>query len=92
MSEPIKVGDLVIVVGDIKCRCNFPSRYFGLVFRVSRIKRYFMTYCQLCKGDVGEATLCFEDGEDSGFATYRLKRIPPLEELDDVKQDEEITA
>jgi hypothetical protein len=41
----------------------------------------------------------FEDNNDAwfkgstiAFDLYRLKRIPPLDELDDVKQDEEIHA
>lgn len=92
MSEPIKVGDLVMVVKPPPCGC---TRTVGWIFTVQSFGRW-TGYCNSCKSGYPISVMA-ESGIPWVLNTYafsldRLKRIPPLSELDDVKQDEEITA
>lgn len=87
MSEPIKVGDLVQIVRPTTC-CG-DENATGLVFVVQAISvTDWWCECGASGDDCVHAM--HQDGECVELS--RLKRIPPLSELDDVKQDEEITA
>lgn len=88
MSEPIKRGDLVMVIRDC---CG---RYLGDTFTVAESRVGFgNVYCDFCRTYHPYGTLFFRrNGTRRGYPVDWLKRIPPLFELDDVKQDEEIHA
>ena len=86
MDKPISVGDLVQVVKPRVC-CGDASG-LGKVFKVGGFHTgSFCMACGIVAVDVAEIAGDFRSCEIS-----RLKRIPPLEELDDLKRDEEITA
>ena len=93
MSEPIKVGDLVVVVLPNGCR-NCPDTSTGTVTTVREFRRYpGGSFCTRCDSSITdylyEAAFC-ENGKQYGL--HRLKRIPPLSELESEKRDERITA
>ena len=88
MSEPIKVGDLVMVFKPNHCGC---SRSVGLVFRVKYIDRSKRSnWCVHC-GHNYAAEDQANDGE-FGAQLWRLKRIPPLSELESEKREDELHA
>jgi hypothetical protein len=89
MSEPIQVGDLVVIVG---MGCPHGIEELGRVFRVGEVVHEH-TLCQICHKRHG-LNWCVVDpaDDDLAYPFSWLKRIPPLSELDDVKHDEEITA
>jgi len=95
MSEPISVGDLVYVARPRKCGC---THNLGLVFRVAKL-------LQVLEGEMGKCRGCGERyrakggswmarGNEMNYAIglFRLRRIPPLSELEGEKRDEEIVA
>lgn len=95
MSEPIKVGDLVVAVRGCP-GCGFR---LGMHFQVSRIRTPraeklggFM--CQVCGWlKVAPDEPCAEGYDANGALPIAwLKRIPPLEELEGEKRREEIEA
>ena len=90
MSEPIKVGDLVIVLRPSMC-CPQEKPHIGRIFTVSSFETLNATPCERC-GDKSTITVAIEPGSYKGYDIRRLKRIPPIAELGDVKRDEEITA
>ena len=84
----IQVGDLVQVV---KVRDCCPERTaWGLIFRVAEITGteglWRCCYCDKIEGKQPAAW----DSNGGGAELYRLKRIPPLEELEGTKTDEPI--
>lgn len=97
MAEPIKVGDLVMVVRGHSCVLEHKG---GIPFTVTGIKPAIGGgfRCRMCgtrniaSHEYIAAELSFHNHRDCGVPITWLKRIPPLGELDDVKQDEEITA
>lgn len=97
MSEPIKEGDLVAVVRPTPCCASTVG--MGSVYTVVHLGR-FSLQC-LCCGEVFEdetqAAQFFIEASPgktypTGHLISRLKRIPPLEELEGEKRDEEIAA
>ena len=86
MSEPIKVGDLVMVVKLRKCGHG----RFGATYTAKELMTT-VWHCVDCKVVFPpEPGLITEEGGFTPF--WRVRRIPPIGELDDVKRDEEITA
>jgi hypothetical protein len=85
MSEPIKTGDLVVVIKPTPCGCKDSLGWTGCVERLGRFK----ARCSFCGAVWESASMLLM----SSYYIHvsRVLRIPPLEELDDVKQDEEIT-
>jgi hypothetical protein len=88
MSEPIKVGDLVVVVRGHVCD-------LGIVFAVARVETttdYW--HCAACGyvGDVTTETWAFLGKGVDGSPLSWLRRIPPLAELGEVEHDESIPA
>ncbi len=97
MDKPIGVGDLVQVVfppRNHECNC------LGAVFKVTRIRKntdriklgkVYKTLCRWC-GYTGSAsttkTILVAEGGKSVVALSRLKRIPPLSELEGVRTEE----
>lgn len=91
MSEPIKVGDLVQIVRGCQ------PEYFGFTFRVRELVHRTIDECMFCSrphiGIYAIAEERFGSKRELGKAPLEtLKRIPPLDELNDVKRDEELTA
>lgn len=88
MSEPIKAGDLVYCA---KTCCEAQRvKHLGKIRRVLRVEPGD-TECQHC-GAADTGLHGFSATSKHGSPVWWLRRIPPIEELDDVKQDEEITA
>ena len=90
MSQEIKVGDLVQVM---RTCCGVFSGYVFTVteiFRPDGVRR-----CKKC-GFTSEAQWLFartgRRRNPKKVPLHWLKRIPPLEELDDVKHEEELHA
>jgi len=92
MSEPIKPGDLVVVVRP--SLCTGANEDVGRVFRVGAVcpGEGISKHCQSCGKSHEPLHMMYAEASDGWFPFARLKRIPPLSELDDVKRDEEITA
>ena len=88
----IKVGDLVMVVRlrSMPCKC-VSSKSLGLIFRVDSVHEWDNTKCHACGIRFDQpAVLCYPEQSISGFAKNRLKRIPPLNELEGEKEKKEI--
>jgi len=84
MSEPIKVGDLVIVAKPQTCCGN--SRTLGQVFRVTKIAMK-ASRCIFC-GRIAETA--FASGKRDGHDTklHRLRRIDPNCLADETEKEE----
>jgi hypothetical protein len=97
VSEPIKAGDLVMVVrkSDLH-QCSKPSNgKIGHIFVVHKVAPTRTGYirCALCDQRFEYNGLIATDLEaDRVYQLRRLKRIPPLSELEGEKRDEEIHA
>lgn len=93
MSEPIKEGDLVMVVRGHQCLFNrMAGKPFRAVLTTGR-----SCGCSVCAPSAkiytaGPAVVWPGELSTAFIPVEYLKRIPPLSELGDVKQDEEITA
>jgi hypothetical protein len=92
MSEPIKVGDLVVMVRGHECVYCVAG---GIPFVVTRFAPRLdkVWHCSKCCQDVAASkdAVNFRGGRPRIPISW-LKRIPPLEELDDVKESEELHA
>ena len=91
MSEPIKEGDLVVVVKPTQCCGN--TRPLGMIFRVKAIKpsRKAGMYCIYCLTTAPCYVVAWLPN-DKVIEVDRIKRIPDFPELADERHDEEITA
>jgi hypothetical protein len=95
MSEPIKAGDLVVIYRPTTHGCNGG---IGAFFKVAQIRprRSDLIKCSWCgwHGDrraVGDGNLVADGMPGArGIGTYRLKRIPPLSELEGEKHEEDL--
>ena len=87
MNKPISVGDLVVVVKASRCTCSFPSTY-GHVFVVRRIVST-KGICSACGALLPKELAAFDD-DRIGYGVHRLRRIPPLEELEGQRTEEKI--
>lgn len=89
MSEPIKVGDLVMVMRN---HCN--DHAVGTIFQVRSLLGDQFTYCPRCgsKGHFGELAELEFSGFHNRMPLSWLKRIPPLEELQTYRQTDETTV
>jgi hypothetical protein len=88
MSGAIGVGDLVAVVKPTPC-CGNPTAV-GWHFIVSGFRSNAPGQCMYC-GDFQHKMVA--DGHpECAFNIDRLKRIPPLDELERTKEEKEIDA
>lgn len=90
MSErPIQVGDLVVVVAAPPCGCD---ESIGRVYRVGALVMD-TSHCSVC-GLVMLRGLLVEDADYPRFGAYpwRVRRIPPLDELESKRTEEELHA
>jgi hypothetical protein len=86
MDRPISVGDLVQVV-----RWDCCAGILGEVFRVQIIRQSTpKARCTYCKAEQGSVLAVDSDKYMAPLAW--VKRIPPLEELDEVRTEDEVTA
>lgn len=89
MDDPIKVGDLVVVV---RSPCAHGDKELGRIFQVVAL-RFDCSHCRKCFHYTEHQWHCTDpEDETAGFPLASLKRIPPLDELESVKRDEEIHA
>lgn len=86
MSEPIKVGDLVVVVKPNECGC---STSLGHIFRVDHIQGG-PNRCGTCGTAFENPLDAWQQGSDWSAPVFSLKRIPPLGELEGAKQKEDL--
>lgn len=90
MSQ-IKVGDLVVVIRGH--RCFGADAVSGMVSVVDEVITGATYYCLRCNDPIPvDAAMKLPGLGDVAMPFSWIKRIPPLSELDDVKQDEELTA
>lgn len=90
MDKPISVGDLVQVVRT--CCTEYVSSEW--IFTVSEIyaERGVPRSCAYCRADLPIGDFACAGPGQWGHHLANLKRVPPLEELEGEKRDEEITA
>ena len=84
MSQ-IKVGDLVQVVRGVPCCGGFNK--LGVTFKVVRFLTLSGRICGWCGVTTTRNNAC-GSGMVSGYDVARLKRIPPLEELEGERTEE----
>ena len=87
MSEPIKPGDLVVVIRGSEC-CG-TAQTVGYIGRVISGARYPITRCPVCQTTHPSTNEWLLLSNDMVYTTRRLKRIPPLGELEGEKQKED---
>lgn len=92
MNKPISVGDLVVIVRPSACPSAPANDSLGYTFVVQQIAVEPGGSCAYCGGVHLHSATHFAVEGRNGWATYRLKRIPPLEELESEKRDEVIHA
>lgn len=87
MSE-IKVGDLCWIVKPMRC-CGSDSTV-GKIVRIIDGDTSPFTRCLICghREETGTQRLLCDD--DRSRLRYRLKRIPPLSELEGLKSEDEL--
>lgn len=91
MDKPIGVGDLVQVVKPRPCCPEFTRYAVGL--RVKRIFNSFGILCPYCRKDTGDVVAVeLEEYPNKAVELFRLKRIPPLDELETVRTEDEVPA
>lgn len=88
MSEPIKVGDLVIVTRS--CCAKFVEG--PTIYDVTAIREEPRARCSFCGGDVPGGPQGVGYRHRIGVPLSWLKKVPPLDELEGVKDREELTA
>ena len=85
-DKPIAVGDLVVIVKTGPCGC---TQSLGHIHTVSDNKSGPTTRCIYCSAQrlssIDAVMLC----GDFSVSASRLKRIPPLDELEGVKSQEQ---
>ena len=90
VSEPIKIGDLVVVVRPAPC-CGKSDR-LGHFYTVIDGPRTEFVRCECGSRRPNTNSVTLDDPNESSCQVFRLKRIPPFPELKDERHDEEIEA
>lgn len=95
MDKPISVGDLVVVVRYAKkfCGCGGKSNTIGRIFRVHDIRMSENRRCVDCNARKPDAIVAYPENDPNNliYTLDRLKRIPPLGELESEKNDSKLT-
>ena len=89
MDKPISVGDLVQVFRPKLC-CGNGGDGIGQIFSVAKLFERASS-CPFC-GRSTRGVHAYAITHDRGYLVGRLKRIPPLEELEGEKRDETVSA
>lgn len=92
MDKPISVGDLVQVVRPPTCPEAPVDSGLGHTFVVEGIRDHTAGMCAYCNDLHTHGPALFAADGNGLWPLRRLKRIPPLGELEGEKRDEEITA
>lgn len=93
-NQNIEVGDVVMVVKPSLCPYN-PNRFMGYIFTVDAFelnRNIENNYCANC-GDVHyrDSEIMVKDSSTIFyFAIFRLKKLPPIGELDKIILEEEL--
>ena len=93
VSEKISVGDLVVISRPTTHGC---SGGLGLVFLATKVRprRSEMVSCSWCgwEGKTTSGPIVAEGHMDNGkgVGLYRLKRIPPLSEMEGQRSEEQL--
>ena len=88
-DRPIQVGDLVQVIKPLFC-CGDTS-HCGRIFKVIVFNTDLAdTACQLCGGTANPTANALFSGATIGYDVRRLKRIPPLSELEGERTEENL--
>jgi hypothetical protein len=89
VDKPIQIGDLVLVLYPNHCGCG---KAVGNIFRVAHIDtRPIRNRCGACNAIYGPEDQA-GDGGNIRAQLWRLKRIPPLEELQGEKHHADISV
>jgi len=88
MTTPIKKGDLVVIVK--AAICSKSTKLVGHHFVVHKIVNNYRVRCSICK-QLHTVTAVFKKGV-GGVDLRRLKKIPPLSELQEVIASKEVTV
>lgn len=93
MNEPIKVGDLVRVAYDDNCpHCGVGLELTGTIFVVTEIG-FSGGWCSNCFGERKGVMGAHGHPQTQGFVgLHRLRRIPPLSDLESLEHKEETPA
>jgi hypothetical protein len=99
-NAPISAGDLVVIVRTPQSHACVD---LGRIFKVAKVRqntsnvelgRVYRTRCQTCGfsrlASTTRTVTVTEDAAGTVVGLWRLKRIPPLSELEGVKTDEPI--
>lgn len=86
MDKPISVGDLVQVIKPRPC-CGLPDT-LGRILTVTRVAKKFLR-CTSC-GERRPNVNAFLLSDNLSYEALRLKRIPPLSELESEKNDSKL--
>ena len=86
-SRPLQPGDLVQVVRGVDC-CNIATGAEGTIFKVTGFHTASLMRCKFCHS-VKVSVLCAE-GWTRFISAYRLKRIPPLADLEGLRDAADI--
>jgi hypothetical protein len=89
MSDAIKVGDLVQIVRARECCPQHTA--WGLIYTVTKIKTtvYKCCFCDTRYNNNNPSTMVWGEGT-IGASPHRLKRIPPLDELEGQRTEEDL--
>jgi hypothetical protein len=90
MNSPIKVGDLVQVVRGKPC-CGYIGPKTGTYFIVTAIVNRGIKACPNCHKESVFIKLLDGSGQ-KGWRIERCERIPPLAELEQAEDKEELPA
>jgi len=82
MSENIKAGDLVMVVKPLSCCGRFDG--VGFIYTVTGLPSHKLSRCGYC-GIVEDSINELKLSDGSVCEISRLKKIPPLSDLEDVE-------
>ena len=91
-ERPIQVGDLVMVVrgrnpGTCLCTDRSKSAKAIPIFRVRQIS-VTKGLCPDCRTTTAASLKAWVDGKHEAYDLYRLKRIPPLSELEGQRSED----
>ena len=89
MDKPIRVGDLVQVV---RSCCTGYLDAKTPIFTLAAIENFPPAKCAWCGFSLPDGAYGARKVGKCGFPIDWLKRIPPLEELETVRTEDEVTA
>lgn len=87
MTDRIQAGDMVLVVRPTPC-CGSDFAC-GEIFQVQRLEDDKKGICAHCGRDLPES-MCAIAPDKCAFELWRLKRIPPLSELEGERTEEKL--